>query len=146
MQIHDIILNMTPVEKMKKYAEEIKEDLAINDMNLTEKSFNVPHKKHYWAGKFIEESYALREMERKKKFLEKEAVRAMNEKAAVAPVDLSASARKSMVSNLDTIKDLTEKIEDQKLLVQYLEKCEKIFSFITNDIKNIIEVKQMELM
>lgn len=137
---------MTPMEKMKKYEEQLREDLTINDMNLTEKSFNVPHKKHYWAGKFIEESYALKEMERKKKFLEKEAVKAVNEKAAVSPVDLSAVARKNMVHNLDTIKDLTEKIEDQKLLVQYLEKCEKIFSFITNDIKNIVEIKQMELL
>lgn len=137
----------SPRERLKKYSVEICEDLKVNDMNLSEKAFNVPHKKHYWASRYILEFQKLNDLEREKKELEKESFNRMREKAAVDnPVAMSDASIKKMINGTKTLQDITQQIDDQKVLVMYLEKCEKIFSFITNDIKNIIEVKQMESM
>ena len=137
----------SPRERMKKYSAEIAEDLRVDDANLSEKSFNVPHKKHYWASRYILEVQNLNDLEREKKALEREAFSIQRQKtAADSPVALSDSSIKKMINGTKTLQDINQQIEDQKLLVLYLEKCERIFSFITNDIKNIVEIKQMETM
>ena len=38
------------------------------------------------------------------------------------------------------------KINEEKLIVEFLEKIEKIFSSLTYDIKNIIEIMKLEQM
>lgn len=134
-------MQKSPFEKMKEYKTQIDEDLKINEINLSEKSFNVPHKKHYWCTRLILETQELFKMERTKKKIEKELSKA---KMKDSPIQFSNTSIKSMVNETDTMQKLIQDIEDQKLLVEYLNKVEKIFSYITNDIKNIIEVKQLE--
>lgn len=131
------------IEKLNKYSQLIQEDLKINEMNLSERSFNVPHKKHFWLTKMIEEKSALNKLEKKKKELIKEAsLRVVEEQV----VKMSESSLLKLVNNTELIKAIDQQIEDQKLIVEYLEKVEKIFSFITNDIKNIIETLQLQNM
>lgn len=134
------------LDKLKRYEEEIKEDLKINEMNLSDKSFNIPQKKHYWASRLITETSTLNKLIRDKKKAEREAISAVKNNTELSPVKLSDTSVKRMVNTTNVIQQYDEMIEDQKLLVDYLGKVEKIFSFITNDIKNIIEVKQLELM
>lgn len=134
---------LTPLEKLEKYQEDVCKDLKINEMTLSDKSFDIPQKKHYWAARFILESQKLNKLEREKKSLEKKLLNAQQD---ISPVKLSATSFKHVIANTDAMQSLTETIEDQKLLVEYLGKVEKIFSFITNDVKNIIEIKQMELL
>lgn len=128
--------------KLLAYTEEVKNDLKINDMNLEDKSFNIPQKKHYWATKLILEKQKLIQLERDKKKVEIKVSEALNETMPIKP---SERLSKSKINSTPTMINLAQEIEDQKLLVEYLEKVEKIFAFITNDLKNIIEVKQMDL-
>lgn len=130
-------------QKLKNYQNEVDNDLKINDMTLSDKSFEIPQRKHYWATKLILEKIELSKLEKTKKKLEKEVLaRQTNE----MPVSLTKTGLKGIVNNTQTMQTINQQIETQKLIVEYLEKVEKIFAFITNDIKNIIEVKQMELM
>lgn len=134
--------NLSPLEKLEKYQNEVKEDLKINEVTLSDKSFEIPQKKHYWATKFILETQQLNKLERDKKRLEKKVLEANSEE--LTPVKLSSLGMKKVIANTTPIQEITQQIEDQKLLVEYLSKVEKIFSFITNDIKNIIEIRQLE--
>lgn len=136
--------NLSPLEKLEKYQEEVKEDLKINEVTLSDKSFEIPQKKHYWTTKFILETQKLNKLERDKKKLEKKVLEANSED--LSPVKLSSLGMKKVIANTTPIQEITQQIEDQKLLVEYLSKVEKIFSFITNDIKNIIEIRQLETM
>ena len=133
---------LTASEKLLKFSEEVKVDLKINDMNLSDMSFDVPQKKHYWATRLIFEKQKLNQLEREKKKLEREVLKAATN---ALPIEASYRLKKSKVNETQVMQNITQEIEDQKLLVQYLEKVEKIFAFITNDIKNIIEIRQMDL-
>ena len=42
------------------------------------------------------------------------------------------------------MKEINQKINDESLIVEFLEKTEKTFSSISFDIKNIIEIMKME--
>lgn len=133
----------SPLTKIEMYQKEVVNDLKINDMTLSDKSFEIPQKKHYWVTKLILEKQELMKLERNKKQLEKEVMKMQKDEL---PVTLSKQSMRGAVYNTQTMQTITQQIDDQKLLVEYLEKVEKIFSFITNDVKNIVEVKQMELM
>lgn len=133
----------SPLSKIEIYQKEVVNDLKINDMTLSDKSFEIPQKKHYWVTKLILEKQELMKLERNKKQLEKEVMKMQKDEL---PVTLSKQSMRGAVYNTQTMQTITQQIDEQKLLVEYLEKVEKIFSFITNDVKNIVEVKQMELM
>lgn len=133
----------SPLTKIEMYQKEVVNDLKINDMTLSDKSFEIPQKKHYWVTKLIIEKQELMKLERNKKQLEKEVMKMQKDEL---PVTLSKQSMRGAVYNTQTMQTITQQIDEQKLLVEYLEKVEKIFSFITNDVKNIVEVKQMELM
>lgn len=133
----------SPLDKLEIYQKEIADDLKINDMTLSDKTFDIPQKKHYWVAKLILEKRELLRLERSKKQLEKEVMKKLQDDM---PVTLSKQSNKSALNSTQTMQNINQAIEDQKLLVEYLEKTEKIFSFITNDVRNILELKQMELM
>ena len=46
----------------------------------------------------------------------------------------------------ETVEKLTEEIKESEMIVEYLEKVEKIFSAMTYDYKNIVELMKMEQM
>ena len=61
----------SPLTKIEIYQKEVVNDLKINDMTLSDKSFEIPQKKHYWVTKLIIEKQELMKLERNKKQLEK---------------------------------------------------------------------------
>ena len=60
-------------------------------------------------------------------------------------IQLSKNAMTAKISTLESVKALDEKIDEQKALVDYLEHVESIFRYMTNDIKNVIDIMKMEL-
>jgi len=64
--------------------------------------------------------------------------------AKAAPVALDFSkVEKAMESN-EKIVDLNNQIYYNTLIIEYLEKVEKVLSSITYDIKNIVEIMKLE--
>jgi hypothetical protein len=49
------------------------------------------------------------------------------------------------VENTDAIEKLNDKIHELDMLIEYLELCVKIISFIGNDMKNILELRRLQL-
>lgn len=132
---------MTPQEKLEQYSKEITEDLKLNEMVIQQKSFEIPQRKHYWVTKLILETQELNRLERKKKTLEKTALEKQE-----PLVQMSIASMKNVIANTKPMQEITQEIEDQKMLVEYLNKVEKIFAYITNDVKNIIEIMQLQVL
>jgi hypothetical protein len=130
---------MTPTEKLDHYSKEIAEDLKITEITLQDKSFDIPQRKHYWVAKLIIEKQELNRLKKEKKQIERSAMETQQ-----APVALSQNSMKKLIGNTAVMQDIQQQIEDQELLVEYLEKTEKIFSYITNDVKNIVEIIQLQ--
>ena len=128
-------------EKFIAYKEGIEKDLKIDQFNIHNKVNDIPSLKHYWVAKLIESKIELKNLQKKKNQL----IKKVNESAEVG-IHFSAQTAKTLMSKSPVISEINEEIEEMELIIEYLEKAEKIFSSTTYDIKNAIELMKMESM
>ena len=128
-------------EKFIKYKEAIEKDLKIDQFNIHNKVNDIPSLKHYWVGKLIESKIELKKAQQKKN----ELIKKIKENQNVG-LKLSMSSMKEIVEKSPVLTEINEQIEENELIIEYLEKVEKIFSSTTYDLKNAIELMKMESM
>jgi hypothetical protein len=129
------------MEILKRYAEEITKELEINEMNLKEASMRAPARKHFWASKLINHKIDLNILNKNKSIL----VKSLMDKAEKSsPVILSKINLEKTIENTDEVKKINKEIKEIESIIEYLEKVEKIYSSLTYDIKNMIQMTSME--
>ena len=128
-------------ETFLKYKEAIERDLKIDQFNIHNKVNDIPSLKHFWVAKLIESKIEIKKLQRKKTDL----IKKVNESQDVG-IKLSTSSMNSVIAKSPIIAEINEQIEELELIVEYLEKAEKIFNSTTYDLKNAIELMKMEQM
>ena len=129
------------MEILKRYIEDISKELEINEMNLKESSMRAPARKHFWASKLINHKIELNTLVKSKNTL----VKSLMAKAeAASPVALSKINLEKTVESIDEVKKINEEIKETESIIEYLEKVEKVYSSLTYDIKNMIQMTSME--
>ena len=128
-------------ETFLKYKEAIERDLKIDQFNIHNKVNDIPSLKHFWVAKLIEAKIEIKKLQRKKTDL----IKKVNESQDVG-IKLSTSSMNSVIAKSPVIAEINEQIEELELIVEYLEKAEKIFNSTTYDLKNAIELMKMEQM
>ena len=131
------------MELLKKYFEEVGKDLVLDDFNIKEQSMRLPARKHYWVAQLIKAKIERNQTFEKKKKLKKDITK---EVIATSPVKLSQSAAEQAAERHESLSTLTSKIKELDLIIEYLEKVEKIMSQMGFDIKNAVEIMKMEQM
>lgn len=126
-------------EKFFKYKEAIEKDLKIDQFNIHTKVNEIPSLKHFWVGKLIESKIDLKKLQHKKTELIKKV-----QNSGDIGLKLSLQSTKEMLAKSPVIAEINEEIEELELIIEYLEKAEKIFSSTTYDIKNAIELMKLE--
>lgn len=129
------------MEILEKYIKEIEEDLKIDEFTIKEASLKSPGKKHFWVSRLIQHKRNLLKLEQEKTQLKK---KIMKEVQYQSPVKLSNVTLDKSADDSELIKKLSDKIDEEKLIIEFLEKTEKTFSSLTYDIKNIVEVMKLE--
>jgi hypothetical protein len=130
------------MELIDRYRAQYSEFTNIDEMNLEQRAKRVPAEKHFWADKLIEskrEKYAL--LKQKKKLKDKVIKGIMND----SPVALDKKTL-DKIDDTPELEEINEKIQEQEFLIEFLELLMKNVSFIAQDIKNIIELKKIELL
>lgn len=128
-------------EKFINYKEAIEKDLKIDQFNIHNKINEIPSLKHYWVAKLIESKIELKQLQRKKSDLIKKV-----QSSTDVGIKISTQSAKEMLSKSPVIAEINDEIEELELIIEYLEKAEKIFSSTTFDLKNAIELMKMEQM
>ena len=128
-------------ETFLKYKEAIERDLKIDQFNIHNKVNDIPSLKHFWVAKLIESKIEIKKLQCKKTDL----IKKVNESQDVG-IKLSTSSMNSVIAKSPVIAEINEQIEELELIVEYLEKAEKIFNSTTYDLKNAIELMKMEQM
>lgn len=126
-------------EKFIRYKESIEKDLKIDQFNIHNKINDIPSLKHFWVAKLIESKIDLKNLQRKKN----ELIKKVRESQTVG-IKLSLASIKEMEEKSPILNEINEQIEETELIIEYLEKAEKIFSSTTYDLKNAIELMKME--
>lgn len=129
------------MEILKRYILEISKELEINEMNLKEASMRAPARKHFWASKLINHKIELNTLIKSKNTLVKSL---MSKVEAASPITLSKINLEKTVESTDEVKKINEDIKETDSIIEYLEKVEKVYSSLTYDIKNMIQMTSME--
>ena len=126
-------------EVFEKYRKQVEQDLKFDEYNVQELTMRLPALKHFWVGKLVEAKISLKRLEDKKR----ELIDSLQTKTK-PEIGLSKSSLSNIVLNNETVREVNSKIEEYKVIVEYLEKVEKIFHSATFDIKNFIETIKID--
>lgn len=126
-------------EIFDKFRKQVENDLKFDEYNVQELTMRLPALKHFWVGKLIDSKINLKRLEDKKK----ELIDSLQNKTK-PEIGLSKASMSNIVMNNDTIKEINSKIDEYKIVVEYLEKVEKIFHTASFDIKNFIETIKID--
>ena len=126
---------------LKKYIEEIGQDLVLNDLNLKEQQQRLPARKHFWVGRLIEAKIKRNELIATKSKLKKELVKKVIEDS---PVRINQTSAEAATEKYESVTKLNKDIKEQDTIIEYLEKVEKILGNMHWEIKNVIDMNKME--
>jgi hypothetical protein len=119
----------------------IKADLEINQFNLKEAALQVPSKKHFWVARLIDHKRHLKALE---KGIDVKKQKIANQIKADGQVAVSYATALQASEKHDEVKKLRQDIDDEKIVIEYLEKVERVFSQLGFDVTNIIKIIAME--
>lgn len=124
-----------------EYRQQYTEFTKINDMNLEQRTMRVPAEKHFWVERLIEaKRLKFKLLKERKQQKDANIKKAINE----GVVNLSKQTLDKL-ENTKEIEELDEKIQDQELLIEYLEQVVRHITYIAQDIKNILTIKEMQM-
>ena len=126
---------------LKKYIEEIGEDLVLNDLNLKQQQQRLPARKHFWVGRLIDAKIKRNDLIAEKRNLKKELVKKVIEDS---PVRINQTSAETAAERYESVVKLNKSIQEQDTIIEYLEKVEKILSNMHWEIKNVIDMNKME--
>lgn len=129
------------MDLLDQYIDEIEKDLQINEFNLKDSSMKTPARKHYWVSKLIRHKRNLLKLRQQRDSIKKDVVQKI---IAESPVKVTVPVAEKASYRHDKMKDVSNQISNEELIIEFLEKTEKTFSAVGFDIKNIIEIMKME--
>ena len=102
---------------LEDYSNELKPEININKLNLDNHQTKLPSLKHKWAGRYINHKRRL----------------------------IKLKVAEKSVTNKKELVEIDIKIQEEELILEYLEKIQNIVNNIQWDIKNLIELEKLEL-
>jgi uncharacterized membrane protein len=130
------------MDLLDKYCEEIIEDTKIDQINILDKQLMLPAVKHKWVSRLMQTKKQKILLDRKKKELKEQVLTKIT--ANGIPTGVPQASIKQKVDSSETIKKIDEDLKDLDLVIEYLEKVEKIFSSFTYDISNATKLMVLE--
>lgn len=129
------------MDLIKKYKEEIGNDLVINDFNIKEVQLRLPARKHFWAARLIDAKIELHSLQKQKKALKKQIVKRLQQEA---PIKLTQQSAEIAAESSNEIGSLNDQIKEYEFVIEYLDKATSVLNQVGWDIKNIIEIQKLE--
>jgi uncharacterized membrane protein len=130
------------MELLDKYNEEIVEDVKIDQINILDKQLMLPAIKHKWISRLMQTKRQKVLLDRKKKELKEQVLTKIT--ASGIPTGVPQASIKQKVESSETIRKIDEELKDLDLVIEYLEKVEKVFSSFTYDISNATKLMVLE--
>jgi hypothetical protein len=130
------------MDVLDRYIAELSVDTALNEFTMKEVQMKLPGIKHKWAGRLMRSKLDKEGLIRKRRQL---ISKMSNELIERSPIKLSFPIAKQKVQEHDTITDMDEDINNKAVIIEFLEKAERILNSMTFDIKNLTEIMKLEL-
>ena len=120
-----------------EYQKEITQDIKVDELSLKDKTMLVPIIKHKWVARLMTHKVQLRKLND----IKKKKTKAV---AAASPIALSKATLEQAASNDPSLIQIQDSIDKLEVIIEYLEKVEKLTSSLTWDCKNLIDLQKLE--
>jgi hypothetical protein len=128
-------------DRLIEYIDEMEKDVQVDELSVKEVQMKLPALKHKWVGRLMRHKAIISGLQRKKEAMKKEAAEKMKESTMY---NMSDVALDKLIEKQDSVMELNTEISEHRLVIEFLEKSERIFSSFTFDIKNLVEVMKLE--
>ena len=126
---------------LEEYVHELGGDVEFDEFRLKEAQMKLPAIKHKWVGRLVRHKRDMYMAINEKRTLVKTLVDKIQ---TSAEYKVTVPAAEKLAYKHDAVLELNDKIKDYELVIEFLEKCERIFNSMTYDIKNLVEIIKME--
>ena len=131
------------MDLFNQYTEEIQEDVKFDQINILEKQLSLPAIKHKWVSRLMSHKRNKNKLEQKKLDIKEEVLKTLSEKGI--PTGIPKAALSAKVENSEAIKKINDELKETDIMIEYLEKVEKIMSSLTYDIGNATKIMTLEV-
>ena len=128
---------------LDEYMEEMEADTKLDVFTAQTVQSKLPAIKHKWVGRLIRHKQKVIQLETSLKSKKSTLLQQVKEEA---PYKVSTPVAAKAIEDQPSIVEIHNQIAEQKLVITFLEKVEKIFSSMTFDIKNLTEIMKLETM
>ena len=132
MEIGDII---------NQYLKEASIDTSLDRLEVISTQERLISNKHKWSARLINHKINLNNFKFQRSSLLEKYITDYQDRE---PVRVNRSIAERAVQNKKEIKTIDQKIQNETLIISFLENIYKNISFATNDIKNLIELMKLE--
>jgi len=127
--------------KLEEYILEMEKDVEFDDFSIKDTQMKLPAVKHKWVGRLIRHKIELNNIRSDRSKLVKSI--AMKIQANSPYKVTEAAAERASYKHEDIIK-LSQNIKENELIIEFLEKIERVLNSMTYDIKNLVEIIKLE--
>lgn len=121
--------------------DEIGQDLVVDDFNIKDVQMRLPARKHFWVARLMDAKVERNKLFAKKKRLKKEMTKKI---ITESPVKITPAVAEQHAERHESVVEITQKVAEYDVIIEYLEKAVDIISRMSWDIKNIIEINKLE--
>ena len=127
--------------QLEKYIDELAKDVQVDEFALKECQMKLPALKHKWVGRLVRHKKDLHVLQRERYVK----ISKISDKVrSTSEIQLTKIAADKLAEKHKEIIEIDDKIKDIELVVELLDKCERIFSSMSFDLKNLVEIIKME--
>ena len=131
-------MDLLDVDKIiSNFQAELVSDIKMDELTIKEKAMLAPTTKHKWVARTTQYKSTLLKLE----YTKKQKIKA---KTVNAPVVLSKAGQEQLAASDDEIISINACIDQVKVILEYLEKVEKLTGSLTYDYKNVIDLQKLE--
>lgn len=129
------------MDVIEQYILELEKDVKIDQFNIRDCQMKLPAYKHKWVGRLMRHKQEVVKLNQKKQSLKKVVISKIQN---ASTYKISKPAAEKAASTHDSIVDITNQINELNVIIEFLEKSERILSSMTFDIKNLVEIMKLE--
>ena len=139
--MYDLYTIIIFMDILENYILELEKDVKLDQFNIRDCQMKLPAYKHKWVGRLMRHKHEVVRLNHQKYTLKKKVAEKIQNNTTykvTKPVAEKAAA------NHDSIVDITHRIEELNIVIEFLEKAERILSSMTYDVKNLVEIMRLE--
>ena len=126
---------------INQYLDEARIDTNLDRLEVTSTQEQLVSNKHKWSARLINHKIKLSDLKFTRSSLLENKI---TEFQSTEPVSVPRSIAEKAVQNKKEIITFDQKIQNEILIISFLENIYKNISFATNDIKNLVELMKLE--